>query len=549
MSFHVALNKIKLSHKLFIVVTALNLLTISTFTYFAYSNQKETILRGIDSKLIASGQGIKVALDSFHQKLRNSGGIPADEYRKELDALSAFADKAGIKYAYSVMLKDGGVVFTSSSYTREELEKGDLTSLYEPYKDAPEGLKTALQKNEIVYDQYTDRWGSFRSVFIPSHLPHGESYVIGIDVALDEISLILRQTLVSCLLIGFFVFVSGTIVALLVARYISKSVRRIAQHLNQVADGDLGVLIEKKSNDELGMLSQDINRMVEKLRMLISSVKNASDSVVSASGQFYATSRNLAIGVEEVAGQAVLVATAAEEMAATSRSISDNCTTAAQSVKVTEDFAQTAEGVVRQTVAMMDSIAALVQDSAVTVKDLGTSSAQIGSIIATIEDIADQTNLLALNAAIEAARAGEQGRGFAVVADEVRRLADRTGKATREIGMVIKTIQAKIGDAVNSMQEGVTQVTTGTTDAARSGEALQEIVKHARLITTQVNQVAMAATEQTTTTDEISCNISQITTIAQSTVDEVKNSVTAAGQMSSLAEDLHNQIQQFKLPG
>jgi len=548
MFFHGALNKIKLSHKLFIVVTALNLLTISTFTYFAYSNQKETILRGIDSKLIASGQGIKVALDSFHEKLRSSGGITAAEYRNELDELSAFADKAGIKYAYSVIMKDGGVVFTSSSYTREELEKGDLTSLFEPYKDAPEGLKTALAKNEITYDQYTDEWGSFRSVFIPSRLPNGETYVVGIDVVLDEISLILRRTLVTCLLIGFFVFVSGTIVALLVAWYISSGVRRIARHLNQVADGDLGVLIEIKSNDELGMLSQDINRMVEKLRILISSVKIASDSVVSASGQFYATSRNLTIGVEVVAGQAVLVATAAEEMAATSRSISVNCTTAAKSVKVTEDFAQTAEGVVRQTVTMMDSIAALVQDSAVTVKDLGTSSAQIGSIIATIEDIADQTNLLALNAAIEAARAGEQGRGFAVVADEVRRLADRTGKATREIGMVIKAIQAKIGDAVNSMQEGVTQVTRGTTDAARSGEALQEIVKHARLITSQVNQVAVAASEQTATTDEISCNINQITTVAQSTVDEVKNSATAAGQLTSLTEDLHHQIQQFKLP-
>lgn len=542
------MSSITLSHKLFVVITALNLLTISTFTYFAYTSEKETILRGIDNKLIASGQGIKVALDSFHEKVATPGRMGAEEYRKNLDALSAFADSAGIKYAYSVMMKDDGVVFTSSSYTKEELAQGELTNLFEPYEDAPAGLKTALEKNEITYDQYADQWGTFRSVFIPSTLPNGITYVIGIDVALDDISTLLRKTLVTCLLIGLFVFVAGTIVALLVAWYISSAVRRIALHLNQVADGDLAVLIEKRSNDELGMLSEDINRMVEKLRLLVSSVWKASDSVVSAAGQFYDTSRNLSAGVEEVAGQAVLVATAAEEMAATSRSISDNCATAAQSVKVTEGIAQTAEGVVRQTVTMMDSIAALVQDSAGTVKDLGTSSAQIGSIIATIEDIADQTNLLALNAAIEAARAGEQGRGFAVVADEVRKLADRTGNATREIGLVIKSIQAKIGEAVASMEEGVTQVTRGNHDAARSGEALQEIVKHACLITSQVNQVAVAATEQTKTTDEISCNISQITTVAQSTVDEVQNSVASAEQLSSLAEDLHHQIQQFKLP-
>jgi methyl-accepting chemotaxis protein len=127
-------------------------------------------------------------------------------------------------------------------------------------------------------------------------------------------------------------------------------------------------------------------------------------------------------------------------------------------------------------------------------------------------------------------------------------LAERTGKATREISMVIKAIQAKIGDAVSSMEEGVTQVARGTRDAARSGEALQDIVRHSREITSQVNQVAVAASEQTATTDEISCNINQITTVAQATVGEVKNSVAAAEQLTNLAEDLHTQIQQFKLP-
>ena len=186
MFFRGALNSITLSHKLFFVITALNLLTISTFTYFAYTSEKETILRGIDNKLIASGQGIKVALDSFHEKIANPGSISAGEYRKELDALSAFADSAGIKYAYSVMMKDGGVVFTSSSYTKEELAQGELTSLFEPYEDAPAGLKTALEKNAITYDQYADQWGTFRSVFIPSPLPNGVTYVIGIDVGLTK---------------------------------------------------------------------------------------------------------------------------------------------------------------------------------------------------------------------------------------------------------------------------------------------------------------------------------------------------------------------------
>jgi len=548
MLFRCAIKRMKLSHKLFVVMTALNLLTISAFTFFTYTTEKNAILQGIDSQLVASGQGIKVSLDSFHEKLRNPDGITPSEYRKELDVLTEFAAKAGVKYAYSVMSRDGGVVFTTSSYTSEDLEKGELTTLYEPYQDAPAGIMTALEKNQITFEQYTDKWGSFRSVFIPSTLSDGMVYVIGIDVSLDKIGSILRETLFRSLLIGLAVFLAGTVAALLIARYIAMSVGRIGLLLKQVADGDLGVQIESSSDDELGMLAQDINRMVEKLRILISSVWGSSDSVVRAADIFHATSRNLSAGVEEVAGQAVQVATAAEEMAATSRSISDNCTTAAQSVKDTAGIAQSAESVVYQAVTMMNNIATLVQDSAVTVKDLGANSAQIGSIIATIEEIADQTNLLALNAAIEAARAGEQGRGFAVVADEVRGLAERTGKATREIGIVIKSIQAKIGDAVCSMEKGVVQVTMGTQDAAKSGEALQDILKHTHLITEQVNQVAVAASEQTSTTDEISQNISHITNAAQSTVDEMKNSVAAAVQMNALANELHNQIQQFKLP-
>lgn len=542
------LKRMKLSHKLFIVIATLNLLTISSFTYFTYITEKNTILQGIDSKLVASGQGIKVALDSFHKKLGKPEGITAAEYRAALDVLSQFAVNAGIKYAYSVMLKDGGVVFTTSSYTREDLEKGDLTSLYEPYQDAPPGLVAALKNSEITFQQYSDKWGSFRSVFIPSRLPNGMNYAIGIDIGIDKIDAILRETLLRCLLIGLAVFAAGTIVTLLIARFLSGTIGKIAHHLNQVADGNLTVLMENSSNDELGMLAQDINRMVERLRILISRVSEASVSVVESANVFHALSENVSSGVEEVASQAAQAATAAEEMTATSRSISDNCAVAARSVKETEDVAKAADEVIRRTVSMMDGIATLVRDSAHTVRDLGATSAQIGEIIGTIEDIAEQTNLLALNAAIEAARAGEYGRGFAVVADEVRTLADRTGIATREIGKVITAIQAKIREAVGSMEQGEVQVAQGTQDSAQSGEALQDILKHARQITEQVQEVAVSASEQTATTDEISCSISHITTVARSTVEGMKNSVEAAAKMNSLAEDLHQQLRHFTLP-
>ncbi len=196
----------------------------------------------------------------------------------------------------------------------------------------------------------------------------------------------------------------------------------------------------------------------------------------------------------------------------------------------------------------MERIASRVQASAATIIRLGENSEKIGTIIGTIQDIADQTNLLALNAAIEAARAGEQGRGFAVVADEVRALAERTARATREIGGMIQDIQRETADAVSSMEQGVAEVENGTKEAALSFSALEEIKRMVDSVAMQIAQIATAAEQQTATTSEIAGNIQSITEIMMDTSRGAHETASEAQEMTLLAEELKKVVEQFRLP-
>jgi methyl-accepting chemotaxis protein len=302
-----------------------------------------------------------------------------------------------------------------------------------------------------------------------------------------------------------------------------------------------------KSVDEVEHLSQEIQRMAGSLKGLLVKIKSSSEDVSCAAAQINMTAERTATGAEEVAAQAATVATAGEEMSATSSDIAQNCQMAAEGAQRAFHSAQNGAEVVERTVDVMSIIADKVQESARTVEKLGERSDQIGAIIGTIEEIADQTNLLALNAAIEAARAGEQGRGFAVVADEVRALAERTTHATKEIGEMIKTIQRETKGAVTAMEQGVYQVEAGTLEAAKSGDALRDILEHVNSVTMQVNQIATAAEEQTATTSDISNNMMQITQVVQDTASGAHQSATAAAQLNSNAEELQRLVRQFKL--
>ena len=354
---------------------------------------------------------------------------------------------------------------------------------------------------------------------------------------------------ISVLLLAVIASLFAIIAAILIVRSITKPLALFLERTTDIAqgEGDLTKRMEVSGSDEIAQISRMFNQFIDKLHGIISLISTTSSQVAAASSQLNSTSERIATGAEEVAAQSATVATAGEQMSATSSDIAQNCQMAAEGAQRASKSATNGATVVETTVAVMGQIAEKVQESARTVESLGARSDQIGAIIGTIEDIADQTNLLALNAAIEAARAGEQGRGFAVVADEVRALAERTTRATKEIGEMIKAIQRETKGAVAAMEQGVQQVETGTIEAAKSGDALRDILEQVNDVATQVNQIATAAEEQTATTSEISNNMQQITQVVQDTASGAHQSASAASQLYGNAEELQRLVRQFKL--
>lgn len=314
-----------------------------------------------------------------------------------------------------------------------------------------------------------------------------------------------------------------------------------------MAQGNLNIKMKGNYKGDHQLLKNSINQLSTSLSSLIGKVTEAVHATASAGNQISSSSEELAAGAQEQSSQAGDVAAAVEEMTMTILETSKNAENAAAAAKKAGEIAKTGGQVVKETIEGMKRIADGSKSSSDMVTKLGKSSEEIGEIIQVIDDIADQTNLLALNAAIEAARAGEQGRGFAVVADEVRKLAERTTKATKEIAAMIKQIQKDTGSAVESMTTGNLEVEKGRQLADKAGESLSEIIKSAEQVGDIVTQVAAASQQQSAAAEQISKNVEAISNVSHQSAIGIQQIAKASEDLSMLTTNLQNMIQEFEI--
>jgi len=326
-----------------------------------------------------------------------------------------------------------------------------------------------------------------------------------------------------------------------------EAIRRLLDEMMDLADGDLTIQATVTA-DITGAIADSVNQAVEEMRVLVATINETSEQVSSAAEETKATALHLSEASEHQREQIVNASDIVRKMSST---MDEMATKASHSVSVARESLEIAhEGgeTVRRTIKGMDRIRDQIQETSKRIKRLGESSQEIGNIVELIEDIADQTNILALNAAMQAAMAGEQGRGFAVVADEVQRLAERATDATKQIEALVKTIQADTNEAVISMEASTSEVISGAEQAEEAGEALKRIEEVSHQIAEEIEKIAADAIGQSDDARSINDTMSVIQEITHQTSEGTERTARSIEALAEMARQLRDTVARFKLP-
>jgi len=508
-----------------------------TITYILSSSTSELLNRvgKVDYPFLEKTQLLIADLGGIQENLKNAvtasdnkgldaAAEKAANFKKTVAAISAIpgktqiAEKIGSEFdLYYRAANDSAAIMLG-------VKSGDIGKTMEVMQPALKALDTTLSTSKELAST------EFESGLNASQGNVRRGLVINIGIA--------ALIVVGLGLLSYFIISS-----------ITANLKEILARVKAIASGDADLTqkVNIHSTDEFGQIAHWINTFIGNLHGLISKFATVSKDVSKASAEVTLATSDLSQGGQTQAEQATRIAHAMEAMSSTIVEMAQHASTAAESAASTYGIAQDGGLVIRETISSMHQVSNSVGEATQLVEALGKSSEHIGKVILVIKGIADQTNLLALNAAIEAARAGEQGRGFAVVADEVRKLAENTARATVEIQQIIKQIQGEIGSTVLCISSGKEAAALGSEKASSAQAALENILASINGVGGLIQQIAAATGDVKLTAQDISGKTDQIAGIAESSLAQAKHATLQSKDLNAATEQLDRMVGSFKL--
>ncbi|KAA0965015.1 methyl-accepting chemotaxis protein [Sporosarcina sp. ANT_H38] len=567
-----------LKYKLLLTVSIIVFALFAVLTTQSVTQLNSQLENDLEQELKSVGLLTAKNLDPGEvEGLLNVQGEDEQQFLEMQSTLDDIRDEQGIMFwSYIWEIEDSGV--TPIGYTdnlNDAYEAGELFTDLAPVHIETAKLAIKNDQSEVT-SIFVDTYGSWRTVFSPLKDEKGNTIaVLGIDYSADYIDTIIKKSVTKQIVIA----VIGILILLVLLYWtidrLLLPLKKVVLVADQVANGELKDVNLQITNDEVGQLSQSIKTMVSNLQHVILNIRNTSDHVASSANQLtinaaesYNSSTEVSREMKNIAQNAETslimteeTAAAMEETAGGIQQIADSANTASESSLTASLAAEQGNKVVQQVIAQMQLINTSVEQIEETINGLHANSNKISDIVNIITAIAEQTNLLALNAAIEAARAGEHGKGFAVVADEVRRLAEQSSQSAKEIFQLINMIQTDSNASVTVMEKGKEDVKVGMDYTNEVGQIFKRIVQSADEVADQIREISAASQEISASSEEVvasvnnikktsqqstefSFNVSQSTQEQLVSMQEVKEASVSLGQT---AEKLQSLITNFKL--
>jgi methyl-accepting chemotaxis protein len=501
----------------------------------------------LDSNFMATALSIRIP--SLAENMGKARGLGAG-----IASIGSFTPQSYLKLtnfiqnisnANIAMMHGFDIVFENNAFIKEK-----LSSLRKNADNATQEFVRVTRSNLLEPEKINIDSSTYfekGTQAISENLKLYDVVLPALDEILESRSAELENKIIANIVLSLFLLAGALYLFFGFYYSLMNSINSIKVAVHDMAKGDLTTRVNLDSKDEMQLIASDMNMMIKNINALVSQVISSANQVVNSSNESSATSEDTREGVNQQNQELELIATAMNEMSATVHEVAQNASSTADATRNADTEAKNGKKVVDETISSINALSNEMHQASTVIKQLEEDSESIGSVLDVIKSIAEQTNLLALNAAIEAARAGEQGRGFAVVADEVRTLASRTQDSTQEIQVMIEKLQQGTRNAVKVMDEGNKQTEKTVAQAAVAGTTLESITAAVDHITVMNEQIASAAEEQSSVAEEINHNVVNVRDIAERTVTNADKTAKSSVMLNGVASQLQELVSEFKV--